>query len=135
MVRRPTQPTPTVAAGTSGSAGGLSVTIEHQDPYPVQFRTTTVDRLRALKDGKRNVLSEVAWAALGGAIGSGPTGIPMIGKFFGSAPVSLTQAEFLQVVFTILGSGVFITCQLIVMTRGRNAEDIFESIVNPGGKK
>lgn len=116
------------------TAGAPSVAIDYLAPGPVSVRTATVEQLRALRDGKRDIMAEVAWAAVGVALGAFPTGFPTLTKFLrGSATV--TQTEMAHVALFLLGTVTFVVALLVVWTRGKRAGDIFEEIVNPGGKK
>lgn len=128
------QPTPTLPTTDIGSAGGaLDMSFDYKSPNPVGVRTATVDQLRALKDGKRDLLSEISYAAVGLAGGAVPTAIPTLWNFLSGA-VTLSRTEMLHVMLFLLGLIVFVTCTAVVRTRGRNVEDVYDAIVNPRGR-
>lgn len=106
---------------------------DYQQPNPVPIRTATVDQLRALRDGKRDVLIEIAFAAVGAMAGAIPTAFPVLWQFT-SGPATLSGTEMLHVLLFLTGLILSVTCTFISKARGKKAGDIFEEIVNPKGE-
>lgn len=122
-------------AASGGSLQTAAPALQGISPPPISWTPVTFDRLAMLATARRNRMSDGAWAAFTGLVGSLPATIhDLIEAYFsGKASTGLSAARLIDV----LMSAGFLAATIVLVwrTKERTAGELLEEILNPGAPK
>ena len=102
-------------------------------PDPLPTRLVTVEQLAILRDSKRDMIAQFGWASLALAAGAAPSAIPSVWRAFIYKGAALGAADLVQTIMLSVGIALAIGAWVVVASRGKKADDLYDRIVNPKG--